>query len=124
MLWVFGSCRFAYPITFVVDRFNIGMGSRDSSGGFGLDNGGAVFRSVAGARGLFLIHSVQTSSGANASSISMRTGSTLPGVKRPRRETDKCYLVSLLRIIGAVSPFLHITLWLDQSNFNFILYFS
>jgi len=42
------------------------------------------------------------------------TGSALPGMKRPSREADHCYVVLLLRISGAVSPLLHITLWRDQ----------
>ena len=73
-------------------------------------------RFLGGARELFLLHSVQAGYGAHPSSNSVGTGSTLPGVKRPRREADNFYLVRLLRISGVVPP-----LWRDQ--INFILYF-
>jgi len=77
-----------------------------------------VVRFLAGAGGLFLIHSVQTGSGVHPSSKTVRTGSALPGVKRPRRETDIYYLVLVLRMNGDVLPLLHITLWSDQRNLS------
>jgi len=96
------------------------MGSRDSSVG-------AVTRLPAGqrrdrcwipCRGKRIVSNPQRPDGFWGPS---RTGSALPGMKRPRREADSCCLVLLLRISGAVPPLLHVTLWRDQRNF--ILYF-
>jgi hypothetical protein len=41
-----------------------------------------------GARIFSLLHSVQTGSGAHSTSYSVDTGGSLPGLKRPGRETD------------------------------------
>jgi hypothetical protein len=45
-------------------------------------------RFTAGARGLYLLHSVQTGSGTHPVSYPMGTGSLPPGVKRPWLEVD------------------------------------
>jgi hypothetical protein len=57
--------------------------------GYGLDNPGSGVRFPAGAGNVFLLHRVQTGSGAHQASCLMGTGALSPVLKRPGRDSDQ-----------------------------------
>jgi hypothetical protein len=70
-------------------------------------------------QGFFLLHSIQTDSGAHPISYTMETGSISRGVKRPEREPDHSPPPSAkVKSDGAIAPLPHT--WSDNKVREFI----
>jgi hypothetical protein len=86
--------------------------SRGSSVGTAESYGMYGRGSIPGTARFFLLHSVQTGSGAHPASNSVGTGGSYLGVKRPGREADHSPSSSVeVKNGGAIPPLPHTSLW-------------
>jgi hypothetical protein len=76
---------------------------------YGLDSRGSI---PGRGKRFFLLHSVQTGSGAHPSSYPMSTGGPFPGVKHQGCEADRSPPTSAkVSNGGAITPLPHISSW-------------
>ena len=81
--------------------------------GYGLEVQDIVIQYMARERALFLLQSIQTSSGTHPASYLMGNEDSFPGIMVPRsiKMAIHLHLMPGLRMSGAILPFLHTFSW-------------